>query len=328
VSRRIVVFGSPSGLAIWRAALANIPGFDSEFVLDRAAKHDRSRLPVLTPLREVRMAARGADVVIVISTLLGSVVAAIQRQSPVIAVDVGAARFAEMHPRVGRRVIAFTLDLPAAIVGITRAHAAALSGIRPQARVHVVHQPARPPAFSWQPDRTDPYVLCVGSSGRDLWMLSQAARGLAFDVRIVEGGRELVPASGTRVHDRLSPNVKRHGPVSSDAYVGLLSAASAVVLPLPYSSFPIGVTVMLDAMAAGIPVVATAVPSVTDYQGQATAFTVPVGDSEALAGALTTAVEDPDQAMRVGLAGRWHVEKIAAADVIGARFAGLLAEVA
>jgi glycosyltransferase involved in cell wall biosynthesis len=328
VSRRVVVFGSPSGLAIWRVALASIPGFEATFVLDRADHNDRPQLPALRSLKEVKTVAREADVVIVISTLLGSVVAAAHRRSPVVAIDIGAARFAEMHPRAGRRLMTLPLGLPAAIVGITQAHAAALRAIRPKARVHFVHQPARPPACSWEPDRRNPYVLSIGSSGRDLEMLSEAARGLAFDVRIVEGGRELVPASGKGIRDRVSSNVMRHGRVEWGAYVRLLSAASAVVLPLPFSNFPIGVTVMLDAMAVGIPVVATAVPSVTDYQGEATAFTVPVGDTRGLADALTTAVEEQDKAARVGKAGRQHLERIAAPDVIAARFAGVLAEVA
>lgn len=190
----------------------------------------------------------------------------------------------------------------------------------------MIRQPMRPPPCAWQPDRRAPYVVSVGSSGRDLGSLCAAAWGLPFSVRIIEGGRELVPAVRTRMTDQLPSNVKRYGRVAWDVYLRLLAGASAVVLPLRYSDYPVGVTVLLDAMAAGIPVVATAVPSVTDYQGESTAFMVPVGDASALASALRVAVEDRDQATRVAEAARRHLERIVAPELIAAQFAGVLGE--
>jgi glycosyltransferase involved in cell wall biosynthesis len=327
VSRRVVVFGSNSGLAIWGPSLVNIPGFDAECVPGPSSARSTLRLPFVNLLREVRRASSGADAVIVVSALLAACVAATENRTPVVAIDVGAARLAETHQRLGRWPMAILLGLPTVIVGVTAAHAAALSAIGSgSGRVAVVRQPARPPACSWRPNRSSPYVVSVGRSGRDLGLLSAAAVGLPFDVRIVEGGRELVPGPGTKLPDPLPSNVKRHGRVTWDTYLRLLEGASAVVLPLRYSDYPVGVTVLLDAMAAGIPVVATAVPSVTEYQAEATAFTVPVGDATALARTLLMVVEDRDQAASVAETGRRHLEAIAAPSVVAARFATVLGE--
>jgi glycosyltransferase involved in cell wall biosynthesis len=328
VSRRVVVFGSHSGLDIWEPSLSRIPDTEAQFIRHGSSENAGSAGSYLRSLRTIRGSARSAAAVISVSTLLGAGAAAAQRASPVIAIDVGAVRIAEAHRRLGRWSMALLLGLPRLVVGVTGAHGAALSEVRPQVTVRVVPQPIRPAGCSWQPDHDAPYVLCAGTSGRDLRTLCIAAQGLPLDVVIVDGGRELVRAGGTPVLDALPANVKRLGRVSHHAYLGLLAKASAIVLPLPYSGYPIGITVLLDAMVAGIPVVATDVPSVTDYQGEATALTVPVGDPEALAGAIRLAVEDRDRAARVGRSGQRHVERIAAPGVVAARFAEVIEEVA
>jgi glycosyltransferase involved in cell wall biosynthesis len=327
MSGRIVAFGSDSGLDIWGSSLSLIPGFETECVRDNSSDQRSSWLSVPDALREVRRAAKRADAVIAISSLLGACLAATRPGSPVVAIDVAAARVAATHRHLGPLSMTLMLRLPRLVVGVTTAHGAALAELRPRG-IHVVRQPARPPACAWEPDRVDPYVLSVGGSGRDLGMLVDAARRLPFRVDIIEGGNELVPAPGTGLPVEHPPNVKHYGRVGRDAYLQLLSGASAVVLPLRYSAYPVGVTVLLDAMATGIPVVATEVPSVMEYQGEGTAFTVPVGDTRALTEALCIAVDDRDRAGRVAEAGQSHLAQISAPSVVAARFADVLRELA
>jgi glycosyltransferase involved in cell wall biosynthesis len=60
--------------------------------------------------------------------------------------------------------------------------------------------------------------------------------------------------------------------------------------------------VAVEAAASGLPVVGTRVGIVPDL-GDA-ALSVPIGDDEALAGALTAVLDDPARAARMGAAGR------------------------
>jgi glycosyltransferase involved in cell wall biosynthesis len=327
VSQRIVVYGSDSGLEIWAPALSQIPGYEACCVAEHSSDNILAGLLRARSLGDVRRAARGARAIVAISALLGALVAVTGSRSPVVAIDVGAVRLAQTHRRVGRLPVALVLRLPTLVVGVSEAHGKALEALRPR-RIRVVRQPARQPGCRWDPNRRAPYVLTVGTSGRDLGLLSEAARGLPFDALIVEGGWELVPARARSIPEDVPSNVKVQGRVDRDEYLRLLAGASAVVLPLQQSDYPVGITVLLDAMAAGVPVVATAVHSIAEYQGDETAFLVPAGDAAALAVALRVAVEDHDRATEVAEAARHHVARIAAPEVVGAQFAGILAGLA
>lgn len=74
----------------------------------------------------------------------------------------------------------------------------------------------------------------------------------------------------------------------------LLAACDAFVLPSLWEGLSIA---LLEAMAAGVPVVATAVAGAEEVlTPERTALVVPVGDSAALAGALLRTLSDPDAA--------------------------------
>jgi glycosyltransferase involved in cell wall biosynthesis len=129
--------------------------------------------------------------------------------------------------------------------------------------------------------RADVTVLLVGedveSQGSYKRVLEEQARRLGVDDRVrFLGRRDDVPA--------------------------LLAAADVLVLPSSIEGLPL---VVLEAMASGVPVVATAVggtpEAVTDGE---TGLLVPPGDARALAGALEGTLEDPGYARRLGEAGR------------------------
>lgn len=323
--RRVVIYGSDSGLRVWGAALSAIPDADITMVRHPDGGGRIPRIS-LRALLQARRAASRADVVIALSTLLGAGIALVSR-SPVIAIDVGGARHAAVHGPVARLVVSILLGLPDIIIGLTDAHAASLRRLTPgHNRVRTVPQPAAPSNVRWRPDELSPYVLSAGASGRDLQTLCAAAVGLPFDIRLIEGGQELVPAPGTSVGSRYPVNVIRYGRVSRATYDGLLAGASAVVLPLPESDYPVGVTVMLDAMAAGVPVVAAAVPSVSFYQGQATAMMVPPEDAAALHRALRIIASDRDQASAISLKAVAHVRVTASPELVATTLRRLVDE--
>ena len=88
---------------------------------------------------------------------------------------------------------------------------------------------------------------------------------------------------------------------------GLLGGAAALVVPSTYEGMPL---VVLEAMEAGVPVVASRVSGIPEVvEDGVTGWLVPPEDPEALADALVRVLEDPDGARRRGEAGRRRVDE-------------------
>lgn len=87
----------------------------------------------------------------------------------------------------------------------------------------------------------------------------------------------------------------------------LLTAADLFVLPSRFEGLPLA---MLEAMAAGLPVVGTRVCGTTEAVCDGvTGRLVDPGDPAALSAAILEVLEQPEQAARWGSAGRRHVER-------------------
>jgi glycosyltransferase involved in cell wall biosynthesis len=87
----------------------------------------------------------------------------------------------------------------------------------------------------------------------------------------------------------------------------LLHQACLLVLSSVYEALP---NVVLEAMAAGLPVVATSVGGLPEVVSQGeTGFLVPPGDAEALATALNSILAAPERREALGQAGRVRVER-------------------
>ena len=118
--------------------------------------------------------------------------------------------------------------------------------------------------------------LAVVGEGPLLDELRQAARDAGVEERIVFAG--------------LRPDARQ-----------LIGAADAVVLPSRAEGLPL---VALEALAAGTPLVATAVRGVRELVSDGTALLVPPDDPSALAAELRRALTDSELAERLGRAGR------------------------
>lgn len=106
----------------------------------------------------------------------------------------------------------------------------------------------------------------------------------------------------------LESRVHLAGAVDDARLVAHMAAATAVVLPSWNRAEAFGI-VLLEAQAAGTPVVATDVGTGTTeaFVDGKTGFLVPPNDVEALVTALNRLVDDPSLAAEMGEAGRRHV---------------------
>jgi glycosyltransferase involved in cell wall biosynthesis len=155
------------------------------------------------------------------------------------------------------------------------------------------------PARGRQAAGGERYVLAVGTvePRKDLPGLVRAFDEVAADdgdVRLVIAGADgwgaqaLTDVIAGAQH---AARVVRLGWVDEQARADLLAGATALVLASRYEGF--GLTAG-EAMAAGVPVVASAVGGIPEVVGDA-AVLVPAGDETALAGAIHALVTDVDR---------------------------------
>jgi glycosyltransferase involved in cell wall biosynthesis len=136
-------------------------------------------------------------------------------------------------------------------------------------------------AVAGLPERQRPILMIVGGGPREM-----ALRDLGRTLRIAERIRFL--GVRTDVPD-------------------LLRAANLLVLPSHYES---GGLALMEAMAAGRPVIASRTGGVPDLvQDGEEGLLVPPGDPGALTEAIRRVMEDPDLADRLGTAGREKVRR-------------------
>jgi phosphatidylinositol alpha-mannosyltransferase len=99
-----------------------------------------------------------------------------------------------------------------------------------------------------------------------------------------------------------APRVRAHGVVDDGERERLLGRADVLCAPsLGGESFGV---VLVEGMAAGVPVVASAIPGYVDVLPAGCGRLVPPGDPVSLAGALAALLADPDLRRRLGSAGR------------------------
>jgi glycosyltransferase involved in cell wall biosynthesis len=154
------------------------------------------------------------------------------------------------------------------------------------------------PAGLVMPEGTHRYVLALGTvePRKDLPGLVRAFDRLAGDhgdvALVIAGGRgwggdtldETVKASPW------TERIVRLGYVEDDRLRSVLAGASVLAYPSVYEGFGFP---PLEAMAIGVPVVATAVGAIPEVVGDG-ALLIPPGDRDALAGALTDVLADED----------------------------------
>lgn len=220
-----------------------------------------------------------------------------------------------LHPRrsgeMQRRQLA-GLRRAAAIAAVSQSTAKALEaiGVNP-ARLHVTPNGLTqlPPAED-PPVPRRPFVLVVGTleprKGHDL--LLEAVAAASTDVAIVFAG----PPNGRdeelrALADRLglASRLTILGRVSDGVLAGLYRDAALLCMPSLGEGFGLPI---LEAMAAGAPVLASGLPALREVAGTAAEFTAP-GDVTALSAALERLVGDPERLEQMRGLGRRRAER-------------------
>lgn len=154
-----------------------------------------------------------------------------------------------------------------------------------------------PPAFT-PADRGHPRHLLPGRPLRVLFVgyvnlakgfhvLAEACRTLGADVALtVVGGRQLPPAYLRQI----APDAEFTGHVAQAEVVRRMTAADVLVFPTLSDGFGL---VQLEAMAQGLPVIATSACGEVVRDG-VDGFVVPAGDAEALVARLRRLRREPD----------------------------------
>lgn len=156
-------------------------------------------------------------------------------------------------------------------------------------------------------------VLYVGrlASQKNLGMLLDTVKllrakgGALFELTIVgEGGGEQ-PLRAAIERGGLEPIVKLRGPLPRDQIAQVYAAADIFVLTSDYEGYP---RVLMEAAAAGLPIVTTAVSGANEavIDGR-TGYIVPIRAAEMAAEKLHALILSPDLRIRMGSSGREHI---------------------
>jgi glycosyltransferase involved in cell wall biosynthesis len=122
-------------------------------------------------------------------------------------------------------------------------------------------------------------------------------------------GRELEAMRSLAEQRGLADRVRFTGWLDAGGLARELADASVVAVPSLWPE-PFGL-VGIEGFAAGRPAVASATGGIPDWlEHGKSGFTVPVGDPNALASALSELLADPQRQREMGLAGRAHVERL------------------
>lgn len=157
----------------------------------------------------------------------------------------------------------------------------------PQDRVRFVpmHTTIASPGVRAKPDGS---VISIGRTLRDLDTLVAAARLISAPVIIVSGRQDAMPPA-------LPPNVQVYREITLAESHTLLERASVATIPLLPVERSTGQVFLFEAMALGIPVVATRCIGTADYiRDGENGLLVEPGDPQALATAICRLIKDTE----------------------------------
>ena len=260
--------------------------------------------------------------------LVASAIARAARVPYIVHVHGGAfADFYRGMPAPGRLLARWMLRGAAAVVTLTPSWAREIGGIAGRPTV-TIPNPVDIPAAAAAPAARPARIVTLARIGaaKGSYVLLRAFAALAGghpDARLVLAGdgpqeeaRRVAREAGIAERVEMPGWI---GPAERDA---LLAAATVFALPSRVEGLPVS---MLEAMAHGLPVVATLVGGVPDaIDDGVTGRLVPPDDEAALTAAIGALLDDPAGAARMGAAARQVIHDTYDMDAVGARVADLI----
>lgn len=228
------------------------------------------------------------------------------------------------RPRNLRHEITRTLERSTRVLALDEAWKAELEGIAPRARVTVLPNPVGAPIPRGHPVPGRLLFLSRLWPSKGIDDLLEAAARLRqpFELVCVGDGdlqrvmhRAHLLGIGSRVHLR--------GWLTGRDKQQELSRAQLMVMPSHAEGQPMAA---LEAMAAGVPVVASAVGGLPRLLGNGAGVLVPPRHPQALAVALDELLADPDRCRMMGQTGRDQVQRHHAPESVVARLSALYSE--
>lgn len=217
-------------------------------------------------------------------------------------------RLGSLLPHYKRHVFGRVLRSAAAVIALTEAQAAFLADTYrvPPERVHVVPNGVDESYFLplREPGSGPLNLLYVGrlSAQKNVPRLLDAMALLRQDVRLrIIGDGELRGSLEDRATRLELRNVEFSGGLLGEELVKAYADADAFVLPSDKEGMPL---VILEAMAAALPVVATDVPGTRELVRGTGLLAAP--ESAALAAAIDAVAADPELRSRLGRASAEH----------------------
>jgi glycosyltransferase involved in cell wall biosynthesis len=180
-------------------------------------------------------------------------------------------------------------------------------GIEPD-RIAILYNTVDHRFFDVDTGREHPrQIASAGLTLRDYKTLLEATRGLDADVKIEANSAwydQPVNFAAEDVHDR----VELCNDGTTAGLREIYATSAMVVVPLVEVGEPAGATTILEGMAMGKAVVASAIAMGSDYiRDGETGFLVPPGDADALRARIEQLLDEPDLRRRIGAAARQAV---------------------
>jgi glycosyltransferase involved in cell wall biosynthesis len=232
-----------------------------------------------------------------------------------------------------RRALVRLAMLPAnRVVAVWTAGRESLRRVLPDERVTLIDNGVPVDGYGeGRPHDGPPRVLYVGlltprKGVLDLMAASRLLRdrGVDHELCLLGGTPDEGPEAEAQVRAGLDDHVRLLGTRPPEEMPAAFAEAEVFCLPSWWEAMPLSI---LEAMAAGLPVVATDVGDVgRAVQDGVTGYVVPAKDPQALATALEALLTDPDARRRMGAAGRERVLTSFSADVTAGEVSALYAE--